>query len=439
MSDLHLRQAITENTKPQQDSFDKSGRSQPTIDLYLRPIAKNRRGGNDIRNYFPPTVKTKGPSNGQSGDSSSPAKIPEIPKPNHAEIGTATLYSTASGPNFKSPAKSKACVIESHVQGEIPPARSIRVSNHNHATSAVLPRFDPFFDSKDYLHSAPPMAPRVTDVVRHSLVPKPLNIKTPPPIAEASRSPSPATSSPSSAGDPDTASFEEERREAPSFKQTYLSVHSRQNTNESLIGPLTAFRDPTPKPLRHHIERPIALRSNTTSKLGEAHFSDNIIYFLPETSPKSDPSVDERETLRKSSYPKRMDKAPIKEASKTKKPTLDLGESRSNKANGRKAVAKDGAVAISPGGQALFIDTPYALLTFIGLQRYYDHLAQKNATPIMEKGKRRETSDSGILEETLTMQNSGSGASSTKKKKGKGLRRLIEAYSKHVEGLQMIQ
>ena len=57
----------------------------------------------------------------------------------------------------------------------------------------------------------------------------------------------------------------------------------------------------------------------------------------------------------------------------------------------------------------------------------------------MEKAQSRESSDSGILEETLPTQNPGSGAASKKKKKGKGLRRLIEAYSKHVEGLQMIQ
>ena len=352
MSDLQLRQATTEDTKPLQTPVNKSGRSQPTIDLYLRPIAKNRRGVNDIRNYFPPTVRTKGSPSGHSDSSNSPAKILGNPKPKHAEIVTTKLYSTASGPNFKSPVKTQAGVIESHGQSEKPPARSIRVSNHNHATSAVLPGFDPFFNREGFLHSTPPMAPRVTDFVRHSLVPKPLNFKTPPPIAETSKSTSQGTSSTSSTEDRDTVSLEEERREAPSFKQTYLSVHPRQNTNENLIGPLTAFHDPTPKPLRHHMERPIALRSNTTSKLGEGLYSNNIIYFLPETSPKSDQS-DEREPSRKSSYPKWMDKAPIKEASKTKKPTLDLRESRPNKANGRKAVAVDGAVAISPGGQAL--------------------------------------------------------------------------------------
>ena len=352
MSDLQLRQATTEDTKPLQTPVNKSGRSQPTIDLYLRPIAKTRRAANDIRNYFPPAVKPTGSSNGQSGNSSSPAKIPGNPKPKHAEIVTTNLYSTASGPNFKSPVKSKANVIQSQGQGEKSPARSVRVSKHNHATSAVLPAFDPFFNREGFLHSAPPMAPRVTDFVRHSLVPKPLNFKTPPSIAETSRPTSQGKSSSSSAGDPDTASLEEERREAPIFKQTYLSVHSRQTTNESIIGPLTAFRDPTPKPLRHQMERPIAFRSNTTSKLGEVPHSNNIIYFLPETSPKSDES-DEREPSRKSSYPKRMDKAPMKDASKTKKPTLDLRESRPNKANGRKAVAVDGAVAISPGGQAL--------------------------------------------------------------------------------------
>ncbi|KAM0804555.1 hypothetical protein BDR22DRAFT_960160 [Usnea florida] len=422
MSDLQLRQATTKDTKPLQPPVDKSTRSQPTIDLYLRPIAKNRRGVNDIRNYFPPAVKPKGSSNGQSSNFSSPAKIQENPKPKHAEIVTTNLYSTASGPNFKSPVKSKTDVNEGDGQGERPPARSTRVSNHNHATSAVLPGFDPFFNREGFLHSAPPMAPRVTDFVRQSLVPKPLNIKTPPPIAKTNRSTGHDISSTSSARNPDAASLKEERREAPMIKQTYLSVHSRQNNNESLIGPLTAFPDSTPNPLRHNMERPIALRSNTTSKLGEAPYSDNIIYFLPETSPKSDQSVDEREPSRKSSYPKRMDKAPIKEASKTKKPTLDLGVSHPNKANGRKAVAIDGAVAISPG-----------------LQRYYDHLAQKNATPVMETGNRSESSDSGISEDTLPIQNSGLGASRTKKKKGKGLRRLIEAYAKHVEGLQMIQ
>ena len=439
MSDLQLQQATIEDNKTLQALVHKSGRSQPTIDLYLKPIAKNKRGVNDIRNYFPPAVKTKGSSNGQSGNSSSPAEIPGNRKTKHAEIVTTNLYSTASGPNFKSPVKSKADVIESHGQGERPPARSIRVSNHNHATSAVLPGFDPFFDREGFLHSAPPMAPRVTDFVRHSLVPNPLSFKTPPPIPETSGSSSQATSSTSSASNPHTASFEEKGREAPSFKQTYLSVQSRQNNNESLIGPLTAFRDPTPKPLRHHLERPIALRSNTTSKLGEAPYSDNIIYFLPETSPKSDQSLDEREPSRKSGYRKRMDKAQIKDASKTKKPTLDLRESRPNKTNGREVVAIDGVVAISPGGQPFSFNAPHALLTSIGLQRYYDHLAQKNATPVIEKGKRRESSDSGILEETLPIQDPGSGASSTKKKKGKGLRRLIEAYSKHVEGLQMIQ
>ena len=439
MSDLQLRQATTKDTKPLQAPVNRSGRSQPTIDLYLKPIVKNRRGVNDIRNYFSPAVKSKGLSNGQSGNSSAPATIPGNPNPKPAEIVTANLYSTASGPNFKSPVKSKADVIESHGQGETPPARSTRVSNHNHATSAVLPGFDPFFNREGFLHSAPPMAPRVTDFVRHSLVPKPLNIRTPPPIAETSISSSQATSSKSSGRATNIASFEEKRREATSFKQTYFSVQSRQNTNESLIGPLTAFHDPTPKPLRHYMERPVALRSNTTSKLGEAPYSDNIIYFLPETSPKSDQSADEREPLRKSSYPKRMDRALVKEASKTKMPTLDLGDSRPNEANGRKGVAINGAVVISPGGQHLSFSTSYALLTFVGLQRYYDHLAQKNTTPVMEKGNRSETSDSDIMEETLPIQNSGSGASRTKYKKGKGLRRLIEAYSKHVEGLQMIQ
>ena len=43
-------------------------------------------------------------------------------------------------------------------------------------------------------------------------------------------------------------------------------------------------------------------------------------------------------------------------------------------------------------------------------------------------------------EESVPSGRSESGSSSKKKKKkGKGLLRLMEAYSKHVEGLQMIQ
>ena len=42
-------------------------------------------------------------------------------------------------------------------------------------------------------------------------------------------------------------------------------------------------------------------------------------------------------------------------------------------------------------------------------------------------------------EENVPSGRSESGSSSKKKKKGKGLLRLMGAYSKHVEGLQMIQ
>ena len=57
-----------------------------------------------------------------------------------------------------------------------------------------------------------------------------------------------------------------------------------------------------------------------------------------------------------------------------------------------------------------------------------------------EKGEERKKSDrSKNNEENLSLARLDSGSSSKKKKKGKGLLRLIEAYSKHVEGLQMIQ
>ncbi|KAL9065684.1 MAG: hypothetical protein Q9161_008070 [Pseudevernia consocians] len=268
------------------------------------------------------------------------------------------------------------------------------------------------------------MAPRATDVVRHSLVPKPLNIKMPPPAAETSRSPSQTTSSPSSVEDPDAASLDGERREAPSFKQTYLSVHSRQHRNGSTVSPLAALRDPGPKPLRERMDRPGTLRSHTGPKLSDHYSTDIDIYFLPKISPTSDSSADEREPLMRTSYPKRMDKASTSNISKAKKPDVDPGSLRSTKVDRRKEALKDGAVAVSPG-----------------LQRYYEYLAsQKNAVLIKEKGKESEKlHQSKKNEENVASGRPDSGSSTKKKKRGRGLLRLMKAYSKHVEGLQMIQ
>ena len=86
----------------------------------------------------------------------------------------------------------------------------------------------------------------------------------------------------------------------------------------------------------------------------------------------------------------------------------------------------------------LCIDGRGFLLTFTGLQRYYEYLAsRKNAAPTKEK--RKEEEDFDCSGKKVPFGPSDSGSSRQKKKKGKGLLRLIEAYSKHVEGLQMIQ
>ena len=82
------------------------------------------------------------------------------------------------------------------------------------------------------------------------------------------------------------------------------------------------------------------------------------------------------------------------------------------------------------------------LLTLAGLQRYYEYLAsRKNAVPT--KLPREDTARfdrSRDDEETPLLDRSETESSGKKKKKkGKGFLRLIEAYSRHVEGLQMIQ
>lgn len=86
-------------------------------------------------------------------------------------------------------------------------------------------------------------------------------------------------------------------------------------------------------------------------------------------------------------------------------------------------------------------------MTCIGLQRYYDYLAsQRNAVSTKDRTKDRETFIGSKEEEEAPLLDRFDSRSSDKrekkdkkKKKGRGLLRLIEAYSRHVEGLQMIQ
>lgn len=349
MDTLPLRPAILQNSRSQRPPLPRPGQSQTTIDLYLRPLAKTKQGQNDIRNYFRPVAKTNATPNPTLNNATSSTIVPMTPKPSLGISGAANRLLPGQSTSLKSPVDHINLIPEGGQSEKRAPGVFIRPRNHQHVNSAVLPRFDPFFDSEEFPHSTSPMAPRVTDVVRHSLVPKPLNIKMPSPAAETSRSPSQTTSSPSSVEELDTASFDEERREAPSFKQTYLSVHSRQHTNNRPVSPLTALRDPSLKPSRQHMDRPAALRSHTMPKLSEPYSTDSVIYFLPKISPTSDSSADEREPLMRTSYPKRMDRASISDISEAQKADVDLGNPSSRKVDRRKEALKDRTVGISPG------------------------------------------------------------------------------------------
>lgn len=349
MDALPLRHAILTTTQYQRSNIPRSGQSQTTIDLYLRPIAKTKQSQNDIRKYFPPVAKLKLSSNGEFSKPRSPPKTPASPKPSHDDGDPATSQTPGPRPSLKSPAESIERIRESRKYEYRVPGAFVRLGNHNHARSAVLPRFDPYLDCQDFPHSTSPMAPRVTDVVRHSLVPKPLNIKMPPYTVEASRSPSQTTSSPSSVEDLDTASLDEERGEAPSFKQTYLSVHSRHHTNDSPVSPLTALRDSSAKPMRQHMDRPATLRSNTAPKRLEPYPTDSVIYFLPKISPTSDSSADERAPLIKTSYPKPMDKASIRDMSKAKGRAVKLENVSPAQIARKKDALKEREVTVSPG------------------------------------------------------------------------------------------
>ena len=239
----------------------------------------------------------------------------------------------------------------------MPPAVPVRppMMTHKHANSAVLPRFDPFFDvTKEFSHSSSPMAPRVTDVVRRSLVPRPLNIRLPPPppppppavvaAVETSPSRSETTSSPSTGADSDdTASLDEERdrRDAPSFKQTYSRLHySRQNTNEEgPVSPLTA-------PWRKRVERPVALRSRTVPLVEGPGSRDSVIYFLPKISPTSDESGDEgRDDFEEGGYPRLGKRV---EAERVAVRVEDVGYAEAEKKKRREGLERKD-VTVSPG------------------------------------------------------------------------------------------
>ena len=80
----------------------------------------------------------------------------------------------------------------------------------------------------------------------------------------------------------------------------------------------------------------------------------------------------------------------------------------------------------------------------IGLQRYYEYLAssRKNTVPIKQQREGTVRFNRGNDDEETPLLNRSETESSgkkKKKKKGKGFLRLMEAYSRHVEGLQMIQ
>ena len=77
-----------------------------------------------------------------------------------------------------------------------------------------------------------------------------------------------------------------------------------------------------------------------------------------------------------------------------------------------------------------------------GLQRYYEYLAsRKNVVPTKQQREDMARSNRGNDDEETPLlgRSETESLGKKKKKKGRGFLRLIEAYSRHVEGLQMIQ
>ena len=342
--------------RPQPPPFHKREHSQTTIDAYLKPVAQTEQGLNDIRRYFHPVAKTKVSPDSEFAESSPLAKMRTTSGRSHDVHDTTRSQTPGASQSAKVAAGENMTLVP-----DIPPrpqrqapAIPVRPSiSHKHANSAVLPRFDPFFDTKDFPHSASPMAPRVTDVVRRSLVPRPLNIRLPPPPpppaaplpAEVSPTLSETTSSPSTVAGSDTASFDEGRkhRDAPSFKQTYSRLHTPQNTNEGPSSPLVALRESSAGPWRTRVERPAALRSKTVPHMGEPGWRDSVIYFLPKISPTEDGSGDEGTELEEGGYPR------LEQKGQSEKVDVGVEDTCSARDEKEREVTKQKDMTISPG------------------------------------------------------------------------------------------
>ena len=167
----------------------------------------------------------------------------------------------------------------------------------------------------------------------------------------------------------------------------------------------------------------------------EKRYADSVIYFLPKISPTEESEVEERESLRESRYLKSLKKA------RAERQAVGFEVGGLGQAGKRRDKERQSAMSISPG-RMTYDSRLRLLLTLTGLQRYYDYLAsQKDAMPKKDKpgdreswAQRKKGENIGSLDRT-----DEASSSKKKKKKGKGFLKLIEAYSRHVEGLQMIQ
>lgn len=331
------------SVRSQQPPCHKTPQPHTTIDLYLKPVAKARQGQNDLRHYFRPVARANEARITASSRSNPQIEISPIQEvTNHADR-TSEAQLPIRTLTIKGPSQS---IIGTTDRQRADRRAPTKVPKHKHTSSAVLPKFDSYFDQENFPHSISPMAPRISDIMRHSLVPKPLNIRLPPLPAQASPTLSDVTSSPSSAGDPDTIFLDEERRDAPSFKQTYRSVHSRSDTNDSPISPLIALREPVSMSLNQRSNRPAALKSEAVPQLSGLKSTDSVIYFLPKFSPASDSSADGCEPLIRTKYPEQMKEELNRGSKKRANGCSSFNPAQNDK---REAATEQKASTVSPG------------------------------------------------------------------------------------------
>ena len=170
--------APSDNERPEslysRDSETSSIARERDIRLYFQPVVKRDRS--DIRSYFTPATE-KTPHDNKSSKSSRP---PTDQAEQHARTITSKLLSEEDEIRSSQPSTSPSKDATSGQRNRAIFERNKRNAEEeqrlfNQNSASALPGFDPVIRARESDSPISPFIPRITNVIDHSLVPKPLS------------------------------------------------------------------------------------------------------------------------------------------------------------------------------------------------------------------------------------------------------------------------